>query len=273
MIEKIAVFILGGCIGSFLNVCIHRLPKDMSIVRPASFCPKCKAAVKWFDNIPLLSYFILSGKCRQCKGGISLRYPSVEFITACLFLFLYINFSLTADFFKFAVFFSLLIVVSFIDIDYHAIPAYLCFIGIVAGLMFSLYDTAEVMAQGFSGRMPVFKAVKDLFISLGFAYFFKFSGDIFLAIYLALRKKDSIEGEKEALGLGDVDFMGVVGVFLGWPMAVLTFFIAPFIAIVYSIYAMLFKKTHLIPYLPYLSAAALVSFLWGKNILAYLGLI
>ncbi|MCK9574093.1 MAG: prepilin peptidase, partial [Candidatus Omnitrophica bacterium] len=86
MLEKILMIVLGGCVGSFLNVCIHRLPKDMSIVGPRSFCPHCKHPIRWYDNIPILSYFILKGKCRDCKAAISLRYPFVEIITAVVFL-------------------------------------------------------------------------------------------------------------------------------------------------------------------------------------------
>ena len=269
--HKIFAFIMGACVGSFFNVCIYRLPKDMSIVKPPSFCPKCKTPIRWFDNIPLISFFALGGKCRKCKGAISFRYPLVEIITAVLFLFLYNKYSLSLDFFKLALFFSLLVVVSFIDIDYHAIPAYLCFLGIAAGLALSVYETFMEFKAGRVDNLAIITDFKNLLFGLGFTYFFKFFGDVALNIYLSFRNKDSIEGEKEALGLGDVDFMGMVGIFLGMKAVVLTFFIAPFIAVVYSIFALIFRKSHLIPYLPYLSLAALISFLWGNNILTFLG--
>lgn len=276
MIEKIVAFIVGSCIGSFLNVCIYRLPKDKSIIRPASFCPHCNKPIKWFDNIPIVSYCLLKGKCRSCKGKISLRYFLVELITACIFLFLYIQFSLSGQFFKFAFFFSLLIVVSFIDIDYHAIPAYLCFIGITVGVLFSFHESIAMLKTGYNytGTLPIVRAFENLIFGLGFTYLFKLFGDIGLSLYLSLRKKESIEGEKEALGLGDVDFMGMVAVFLGskW-LVVSTFFIAPFIAILYSVYALISKRSHLIPYLPYLSMASLVSFLWGRQIISFFGII
>ena len=273
MIEYIFLFIIGLCIGSFLNVCICRLPKELSIIKPGSFCPRCKTPIKWFDNIPLFSYFVLRAKCRSCQGKISFRYPLIELITACLFVFLYYKFSLSLDFLKFAIFFSLLIVVSFIDIDYHAIPVYLCFLGIIAGLLFSIYDTVLALRSGDVNNLAIVTAFKNLIFGFGFAYLFKFLGDILLTIYLSLRKKESIEGEKESLGLGDVDFIGMVSLFLGAHLAVITFFIAPFIAVVYSVFALMFKKSHLIPYLPYLSAAALASFLWGGDILTFLGFI
>ena len=271
MVMYIFWFIVGAVVGSFLNVCIYRLPQQLSIVWPGSFCPHCRTPIKWFDNVPIFSYLILRAKCRSCRGKISFRYPLVEIITACLFLVLYHKFSLSLDFFKFALFFSLLVVVSFIDIDYHAIPVYLCFLGIAAGLLFSIYETALALRRGDISNLAVVSAFKNLIFGFGFAYCFKFFGDVLLSLYLSLRKKDSIEGEKESLGLGDVDFMGMTGVFLGIPLVVTTFFIAPFIAVVYSIFAFIFKKSHLIPYLPYLSAAAFISFLWGKDILTFLG--
>ncbi len=271
MIEKILVFIIGSCFGSFFNVCIYRLPKNISIIKPGSFCPKCLKPIKWFNNIPLLSYLILLGRCRDCKEKISFRYFLVEALTACLFLFLYMKFSLSLYFLKFAFFFCLLIVVSFIDIDYHAIPAYICFVGIMAGFVFAIYETVIVLKTGLPLNLPIVDAFKNMVFSLGFVYFFKFFGDMLLNVYLSIRKKDSIEGEKEALGLGDVDFMGVVGIFLGWKAVIVTFFLAPFIAVLYSVYALIFNRSHLIPYLPYLSLAAVISFFWANKILIYLG--
>ena len=272
MLEKIAVFIFGSCLGSFLNVCIHRLPKDESIAKPRSFCPKCKTTVKWYDNIPLLSYIILQARCRSCHEKIPLRYPLVEFITAVLALVLYLKFGLSFLFFKFIFFFALLILVSFIDIDYHAIPVYLCVMGICAGLAFTIWPTLKILKSGPPNleSLPLVRAFWGLVFGFGFSYLFKFFGDIFIYFYLKLRKKESIEGEKESLGLGDVDFMGMVGVFLGVKSVVLVFFLAPFFAVIYSIVAVIFKRSHLIPYLPYLSLATLTVFFWGNKILGFI---
>lgn len=275
-ISRILVFILGGCIGSFLNVCIHRLPKDMSIVGPRSFCPHCKNPIRWYDNIPILSYLILKGKCRQCSGVISLRYPFVELITAVIFLVLYLHFGPSWNLAKYIFFFCFLIVVSFIDIDYHAIPAYLCFIAIAVGLLFDIRATIACLKTDLHldfKLFPIFRALKGLLFGLGFTYLFKLFGDIFISIYLALRKKESIEGEKESLGLGDVDFMGVVGVFLGIKAVIFVFFLAPFFALLYSVVAMVFRKSHLIPYLPYLSLAAIAMFFWGNYIIKLVGIV
>ena len=281
MIVRIFIFVLGSCAGSFLNVCIHRLPKEESLVFPGSFCPKCKTPIKWYDNVPILSFFLLRGRCRKCSEKISLRYPLVELITATLFLVLYLKLGLTIELAKYIFLFSLLVVISFIDIDYHAIPVHLCFIGIIVGLLFSLWPTLKLFKAGVFDLevLPFYRALKGLFFGFGFTYAFKFFGDIGIDFYLKLRKQESIEGEKESLGLGDVDFMGMIGVFLGvnslvsgfivWDV-VLVFFLAPFIALLYSIFAIIFKKSHLIPYLPYLSLATVAAFFWGNKILSFI---
>jgi len=282
--EIITVFILGICVGSFLNVCIYRLPKEKSIIRPASHCPSCEAPVKWYDNIPLVSYILLGGKCRSCKGNIRPRYFLVELITGILFLVFYLKFGFSLLSFNFIFLFSLLILVSFIDIDYHAIPAYLCPVGIVGGLIFSvlrsrpydiLFDIARILESSNTGffRLPYSPFINSfigLLFGLGFIYLFKLFGDVFIILWLYLRKKESIEGERESLGLGDVDFMGMIGVFLGIKGVILVFFIAPFLTVIYSVFALIFKKTHLIPYLPYLSLATLVTFFWGDKILSFI---
>ncbi|MCK9615112.1 MAG: prepilin peptidase [Candidatus Omnitrophica bacterium] len=276
ILSRILVFILGSCVGSFLNVCIHRLPKDISIIKPRSFCPHCKQMIRWYDNIPILSYLILKGKCRACNAAISLRYPFVELVTAVIFLVLYAHFGLCWNLIKYLFFFCFLIVVSFIDIDYHAIPAYLCFVAIAVGLFFDIRATIVYLKAGMPldfKFLPIFRAFRALLFGLGFTYLFKLFGDIFINIYLALRKKESIEGEKESLGLGDVDFMGVVGIFLGIKAVIFVFFLAPFFALLYSVVAMVFKKSHLIPYLPYLSLASVAMFFWGNHIVRFIGIV
>ncbi len=270
MIESIFAFIFGSCIGSFLNVCIHRLPKDQSIVKPRSYCPKCAKPIKWYDNVPIISYIVLRARCRNCRDKISIRYPIIELLTALSFLVLYNQLGLSFEFAKYIFLFCLLITVSFIDIDYHAIPVHLCFIGIVVGLAFAVIPTLNMIEKGVFNldSLPLVVAFRNLIFAFGFTYLFKFFGDILLDFYLKFRKKESIEGETESLGLGDVDFMGMVGVFLGLKSAVLVFFIAPFLAVIYSLIALIFKKSHLIPYLPYLSLAAIIVYFWGDKILA-----
>jgi leader peptidase (prepilin peptidase)/N-methyltransferase len=266
------IFLFGLCWGSFLNVCIYRLPQDKSVVAPRSFCPSCKNTIRWFDNIPVLSYVLLGAKCRVCKCRISLRYPMVEMLVGLLFLLAFHKFGVSPDLFKFAFFFAMLVLVSAVDIDYHAIPVYFCFLGILVGMGFAVYETVKMLHHDVSSleSFPIVGAFKGLIFGFGLSYLFKFFGDILLDFYLRFKKRESIEGETESLGLGDVDFLGMVGVFLGVKGAVLTFFLAPFVAVIYAIYAFTFKKSHLIPYLPYLSIGCMIAFLWGDKILSFI---
>ncbi len=268
---SIFLFIIGCCIGSFLNSCIYRLPESISLIKPRSYCVHCKAPLKWYENVPVLSFILLLGKCSSCKKRISFRYPLVELITGVIFLALYQKFGIGINFYTSAFFFCLLIVISFIDIAYHAIPIYLCFIGIMGGLGFSIARSVISMKQwAFNiNNFPLLASLKGMVFGFGLAYLFKFFGDQLIAFYLAIRKKESIEGEKESLGLGDVDFLGMVGVFLGIQGAMMVFFIAPFFALFYAITAIVFRRSHLIPYLPYLSVASVVTFFWGNDIMRY----
>ena len=157
------------------------------------------------------------------------------------------------------------------DIEFRALPLYFCFLGIVIGLGFSIGESLKYLREEIYlpsvENLPLVFSFKGLIFGLGFTYLFKLLGDVFLNFYLTLRGKESIEGEKESLGLGDVDFMGMVGTFLGTNLAILAFFLAPFLALFYVIFALLFKRSHIIAYLPYLSLATFVSFLWGDSIL------
>ncbi len=115
-------FLLGSAIGSFLNVCIYRIPREKSIVNPPSACPGCEKPIRPYDNIPILSYIFLKGKCRDCGTKISIRYPLVELLTGIFFLLLYLKFGLTFELIVFMIFLALLIVISFIDLDFQIIP-------------------------------------------------------------------------------------------------------------------------------------------------------
>jgi len=268
---SIFLFIIGCCVGSFLNSCIYRLPQGMSLIRPRSSCVHCKTPLKWYENVPLLSFIFLHGRCSQCRQRISLRYPFVELITGIIFVVLYRRFGININFYSYAFFFCLLIVISFIDIAYHAIPIYLCFLGIAVGLGISVVKSIILVRQWVFNiyNFPLIVAIKGMIVGFGLAYLFKFFGDQFMAFYLAARKKESIEGEKESLGLGDVDFLGMVGVFMGIQGAVMVFFIAPFLALFYALLAIIFRRSHLIPYLPYLSVASVIVFFWGNVIIRY----
>ena len=134
----IFVFFLGLCVGSFLNVCIFRIPESKSIVHPPSACPGCGAPIKFYDNIPVFSYIILSGKCRNCKMPISIRYPLVELLTGLLSLAVYAKFGLTLETLVYFVFVAVLLTISFIDIDHKIIPDLISLPGIPIFFLASL---------------------------------------------------------------------------------------------------------------------------------------
>jgi leader peptidase (prepilin peptidase)/N-methyltransferase len=272
--DYVLVVLLSLCVGSFFNVCIYRLPKEKSIVTPRSFCPRCQTPIKWYDNVPVLSYLILQGRCRFCKEPISIQYPLVELITAGIFTWCYHRFGFSPMFFEYTIFFSFCILVSFIDIAYRAIPGWMCIVGMLIGITFAGVETVnDLNRNGLIVNieaLPLSISLVGAVASIGVSYFLKLIGDLFLWVYLSMRKQKDLEGETEALGLGDVDFLGMVGAFLGWKLGVLTFFLAPFISLLYGIYLIVGKKSHLIAYLPFLSIAAFVAAFWGNDILRIL---
>jgi leader peptidase (prepilin peptidase)/N-methyltransferase len=266
MIAKIFVFIFGSSIGSFLNVCIHRMPQKESIVWPSSHCPKCKARIPAYDNIPFISYILLGGKCRFCKKAISLRYPIVELLTASLFVALFSRFGLTYDFFIYIFFVSALIAASFIDIDHRLIPDELSVGGMILGFILVAVKGVSLKPLVFSFR-PMFLSFLGIIVGGGIIYL---TGFLFDLVYFKLLKRPPIEGETESMGGGDVKLLAMIGAFLGWKQAILTFFIAPFVALVFGLVNLVKKKQHTLPYGPFLSMAAIVSLFWAEQIIRLL---
>lgn len=136
---SIVTFIFGSVVGSFLNVCICRMPKDESVVSPPSHCPNCNYCIRWYDNIPLFSYLLLRGKCRGCGTHISLQYPLVELINGLMTLVLFLKFGPTFSFLALFLFCSALVVITFIDLEYQIIPDEISLSGIVIGFVFSFF--------------------------------------------------------------------------------------------------------------------------------------
>ena len=155
---SVIVFILGACIGSFANVCIYRLPRGRSIVRPRSSCPHCGAMIAWYDNIPLLSYFLLGGKCRSCGGKIAARYFIVELLTGALFLVIWLHYGLSIFTPAYWMIATALIIGTFIDFDFMIIPDQITIGGIFAGFVFSF------VFPGLHGAASAFAAFKTSFL-------------------------------------------------------------------------------------------------------------
>ncbi|MEE9573828.1 MAG: prepilin peptidase [Candidatus Neomarinimicrobiota bacterium] len=245
------IIIIGLVIGSFLNVCIYRLQKHVSISQPRSHCPNCKHQLKIWENIPVLSYLVLRGKCSNCKIKISLRYPLVEILTALVFFVIYYYFDISLETFSLIVFFSIVIIITFIDIDVQLIPNNLLIISILPIIVYILISQSNSYLNHIIGAI----LLALLFLIIG--YFGKL-------IY----KVDS-------MGMGDVKYAAVIGLLLGWEKGILAFIIAFFSAAVIIVIVSMYKKLsrkQRIPFGPFLSIGCFVAFFWGTNILNwYLG--
>ncbi|MBI4830848.1 MAG: prepilin peptidase, partial [Candidatus Lindowbacteria bacterium] len=209
---EIYMFALGAVTGSFLNVCIVRLPEKKSLVWPGSHCPKCGKPIKWFDNIPLISFAILRGKCRGCGTAISWQYPVVELVTACLFVVLMRRFTNVLALSIYVLFTCSLIVVTFIDLKHYIIPDEISIPGILIGLAVSL------LPARFADGQFVSKSFLDSLIGC-----ITGGGILFLVAEFSL-----IFLKKEGMGGGDVKLLAMIGAFLGWKLALMTIIVGSF---------------------------------------------
>lgn len=263
MLAKIIIFIFGSIVGSFLNVCIQRMPNLESVVWPRSHCPKCKKRIPGYDNIPFISYVLLKGRCRSCKEKISLRYPLVELLTALLMLALFNRFGLNYNFFLYMVMLWGLIIATFVDIPHRIIPDEVSVGGMIIGFIM-------VSAIGFTlcplkfSFSPMIQSLLGIITGGGIIYL---TGTLFDLVYFKLLKHPPINGETESMGGGDVKLLAMIGAFMGWKMALLAFFLAPFLGVVIGIANLVIKKDHTMPYGPFLSIAALLSLFWGNKII------
>jgi len=257
------IFVLGAILGSFLNVCIHRMPQGESIVWPRSYCPHCKKRIPGYDNIPFLSYIFLKGRCRFCKERISLRYPLVELLTALGFVVFYQHYGLTYEFFFFILFLSSLIIATFVDVAHRIIPDEVSLGGIITGFILSSVRGFKFYPLNFDFK-PMLNSFLGIIIGGGIIFL---TGFLFDLIYFKLLKRPPIQGETESMGGGDVKFLAMIGAFLGWQRALLTFFLAPFFAAIFGIINLIVKKDHTLAYGPFLSLGALISIFWFDKVL------
>ncbi len=249
------IFIFGLAIGSFLNVCIYRLPKGIFFKERFSFCPDCEQRIRWFDNIPLVSYILLKGRCRYCRQRISFIYPLVELISGLSLLFLFIYFGLTPLFFIYSFLICALLVATFVDFKERIVPDEITLGGLVLGLLLSfIYPSLQGVSSHWTG---LFESFLGALVGGGFLYLTGILGKIVF--------------RKESMGGGDVKLLAMVGAFLGWKMVLLTFFISPFFGAAVGIVLKLKKKVETIPYAPFLSLGSVISLIWGREILIWLG--
>lgn len=242
---------LGLFVGSFLNVCIYRIPRGESIIWPGSKCPRCGKPIKPWDNIPVLSYLILKGKCRYCSESISVRYPIVELLSALLAVSLLYRFGPGVRYIIYYVWACTLLVITFIDLDYQIIPDRLSLGGIVIGIL-----ALRWLDVGY----------KDALIGLALG----------IGMLLAIIYGYYLLTKRQGMGGGDVKLLGMIGVFTGWQGVLFTVFMSSFIGTLIGIPWVYIQKGTLksaIPFGPFLCLGALIYVLWGEQIIGwYFGL-
>ena len=238
-------FLMGLCIGSFLNVCIYRLPAAKSIVHPRSMCPHCDFLIPFYDNIPVLSYLWLKGKCRRCKAKIPMRYPTVELLGGLFALGAYLRFGLGIETLIYYLFIAALLVVTFIDIDHRIIPDVITLPGIPICFAASFALSAITYKDALLG------------ILIG-------GGSLFLVAWVY-----SIITKKEGMGGGDIKLLAMMGAIVGWQGVFFTIFVASLVGTLAGLAVMLQSRKGMklaVPFGPFLSIGAITYIFFGNQL-------
>lgn len=242
----IAIFLFGMCVGSFMNVCIYRLPGSQSISNPRrSICPRCDAPIAYYDNIPVISYILLRGRCRSCTGAIDLRYPLVEMMGGFFALCAVLRFGLTIEGFITYVFICSLIVITHIDIDHQIIPDVITLPGIPIFFLASFFLSTVTVTDAAIGVLAGGGSL--LLVAWG---------------YQLIKKK-------EGMGGGDIKLLAMIGAFLGLKLTLMTFFVASVLAATLGVTLILLRikeRGELIPFGPYLAVGAMLSLMYGERL-------
>ncbi|MBU2053970.1 MAG: prepilin peptidase [Proteobacteria bacterium] len=239
----------GAAVGSFLNVCIHRIPEGLSIVSPPSRCPRCGRSIRFYDNIPIVSYLILKGRCRDCRERISPRYPLVEALTALVAWLLFGKFGLTPAYFATFVFICSLIVIAFIDLDHQLIPHAITLSGIPVFSFMAVFFTGLPFVDSFLGIM----------IGAGTLYF--------VAVYYEALTK------REGMGGGDVNLFAMIGAFLGWKALLFILLAGSLLGAAVGLAVIASKgkdMKYAIPFGPFLCSAAFLHLFFGNYLIGLL---
>ena len=246
-LNSFLIFILGACLGSFLNVCIYRLPKNKQIVSGRSFCPRCKKIINWFDNLPLISFLFLNGKCRRCKKVIPLRYFIVEITTGIIFLLIYLNYNDLSTIIFLSVLSLIYIIIFFIDLENFIIPDSLNFSVMAIALLKNFlpnFNTSFIheINQSIIGGMVGYLS-------------------IWLIIYLYKTFK-KIDG----MGFGDAKLMAGIGLLFGWQSIPFIIFVASILGLIFVVPSLIKKQKTMrteIPFGPFIIVACLIYFAQG----------
>jgi len=272
--ELVLALILGLVIGSFLNVCILRIPLEVPITVPRSHCPHCKKLIRWYDNVPVLSYLILGGRCRRCKKKISARYPLIEAVSGLISVLLYLKFGLGVEWVLFFGFSAALLVLAFIDLDHRILPDVITLNGMWLGVLSSVYLAQPippivlgiVRAAGLEVTNPRMLALVGSLLGV------VAGGGLLWGVGEAFKRLRGIEG----MGFGDVKMMAMVGAFLGAPMALFTIMLGSILGSVIGLGYMLWKgksRDYELPFGTFLGAAGIVVVLYGENLFQFLPII
>jgi leader peptidase (prepilin peptidase)/N-methyltransferase len=242
------LFVFGLCIGSFLNVCIHRIPLNASIVKPRSRCPRCEIPISFYDNIPILSYLLLRGRCRGCRVPIGIRYPLVELLTGVLTVCVFKSFGLTATGAVYFLLVMVLIVITFIDIDHRIIPDKISLPGIPVFFIAAL----------FLPHISIPGSLLGIIAGGG-------------SLYLVALGYHLITGQ-EGMGGGDIKLLAMIGAVVGWQGILFTIFAGSFIGCAAGLFLMIKNRKGMklaIPFGPFLSAGAVIYLFYGPQLITW----
>jgi len=243
---EIIAFIFGTCIGSFLNVCIYRLPASKSIVHPRSMCPECENMIRSYDNIPILSYLLLKGKCRHCDAVISFRYPLIEIITGAFALCVFLKFGFTLEGLIYFAFISSMIVITLIDIDHRIIPDVISIPGIPVFFAASFALPAVTYIDSLIGILAG-------------------GGSLLLIAWLY-----NLITKKDGMGGGDIKLLAMIGALVGWKGVLFTIFVSSAVGTVSGMIIMLLTKKNMklaIPFGPFLAIGAVLYIFYGSRLI------
>jgi len=247
-LELITAFIFGICIGSFLNVCIYRLPEGKSIVHPPSSCPGCGTTIRFYDNIPLMSWLFLRGRCRDCQTPIPFRYALVELLGGLMAVCVYVKFGPSIEGIVFYAFIAALLTITFIDLDHQIIPDVISLPGIPLGFAASFFMPSITWMESLIG----------ILVGGG-------------SLYAVAWGYALITG-KEGMGGGDIKLLAMIGAFLGWKGVLVTIFMGSAIGTLAGLTAMLGEKKDMkmrIPFGPFLAMGAVISIFFGNALIVW----
>ncbi len=242
-LPTVTALLLGAVVGSFLNVVTARLPRRESLLTPPSQCPACRSPIRWHDNIPILSFLWLKGRCRECRASIPWRYPLVEAVTAGLFWLAVWRIGVQIDLVPALAFLSALVAITAIDLDHQVIPDRITLPGIPLGLLANLLTK----------KLSLWDSVVGILAG----------GGIFFVIILVSRG---------GMGGGDMKLGAMIGAYLGWKLTILTIFLAVFVGGAIAVWLLLMRargRKDPVPFGPFLALGSAASLFWGEEILSW----